>query len=360
MKKIFGAVLLAALFVSCSSLQQDVVISSEQLVHQEDVVSIETILAKLDADAIMGVNIENRTRLCNALLTQIDEAFESSGMQKQLQSRLYALQGRVYLLMGRKNDARSCYDAALRSSKGDAQAAVLGSRLGLVAEVDSKTSLAQSNQKSLLVLEGGLKNYGEGNYLDALAKMDEAFISLDSFYKIAYQDVRNSAWSLRSVSASSNDAVLLKVVTVSDIAQIARLNTNVITAYAGSKELSSSELYSILSKAGFFSPVSAGTSDASLIPLPSDKASRILCARFLWNLYTTRKTNRKSATAYSSAYAQMGEASPVADVPVDSPDFDAVLGCVENELMDLPDGEHFFPDKTVSGVEFKTWVSKIK
>ena len=56
----------------------------------------------------------------------------------------------------------------------------------------------------------------------------------------------------------------------------------------------------------------------------------------------------------------MGEASPVADVPVDSPDFDAVLGCVENELMDLPDGEHFFPDKTVSGVEFKTWVSKIK
>mgnify|MGYP007070125232 CR=1 FL=1 len=52
--------------------------------------------------------------------------------------------------------------------------------------------------------------------------------------------------------------------------------------------------------------------------------------------------------------------SPVIDVKLDSPDFDAVIGCVENEIMHLEDGIEFLPDKEMSGVEFNESVRKIK
>jgi hypothetical protein len=45
-------------------------------------------------------------------------------------------------------------------------------------------------------------------------------------------------------------------------------------------------------------------------------------------------------------------ASPVPDVPVDAPWFDSVLGVVEREMMDLPDGILFKPDDSVTGIQY--------
>ena len=50
--------------------------------------------------------------------------------------------------------------------------------------------------------------------------------------------------------------------------------------------------------------------------------------------------DQKLLTRYRLKYAS----SPVPDVPVDAPWFDAVLGVVEREIMDLPDGVNFKPD----------------
>ncbi|HBD68916.1 MAG TPA: hypothetical protein DC014_06535 [Treponema sp.] len=347
---------------ACSSLQQDVVISSDELIHQEDVLAIETTLAKIDSDAIMGLNAENRVRLCTMLLSQIDLALNDAGIKKALCSRLYALQGRTYLLMGKKTEARTCYNESVKASRGDAQAIVLGSRLGLVPDIEDRNVLAGSNQRTLLVLERGLQLFSEGAYLDSLAKLDEAFLSLDSFYKVAYKNVRDTAWSLRSVSttgSSVQNLLLSKSVSVSNMAAITQENTLLLNAYTGGKTLSQTELVQVLVKAGLLSPVSATVTE-DMIPSASDAATRIMCARFLWNLYVTKRNNRKLTTRYSQLYRDSSEPSPIPDVSVDSPDFDAVLGCVENEIMELVDGEHFAPNQTVSGVEFNTWVSRIK
>ena len=86
-----------------------------------------------------------------------------------------------------------------------------------------------------------------------------------------------------------------------------------------------------------------------------------MCARFLWNLYIGRKGDESTATAYSRSYrSQIKSLSPVPDVPLDSEDFDAVLGTVENELLALPDGRNFYPDETISGVEFSRSVKKLQ
>ena len=52
--------------------------------------------------------------------------------------------------------------------------------------------------------------------------------------------------------------------------------------------------------------------------------------------------------------------SPIPDVPLASPDFDAVLGSVENELMTLRDGVNFYPEEKVSGAEFNASLTKIR
>lgn len=44
------------------------------------------------------------------------------------------------------------------------------------------------------------------------------------------------------------------------------------------------------------------------------------------------------------------------DVPLDSADFDAVLGCVEHEIMDLPDGIRFLPDDRPAAIEVRRWL----
>jgi len=48
------------------------------------------------------------------------------------------------------------------------------------------------------------------------------------------------------------------------------------------------------------------------------------------------------------AYAHL-EQSPIADVPLGDVDFPAILQAVEREWINMPDGEHFYPDEPVPG-----------
>ena len=83
--------------------------------------------------------------------------------------------------------------------------------------------------------------------------------------------------------------------------------------------------------------------------------TRYHSARFLWNLYGATK-NQFDSRKYSDKLKK----SPVRDLDLDSPDFDAVLGCVEEELMSLEDGRSFGGEKPVSAVEFDRYMEKLK
>lgn len=55
----------------------------------------------------------------------------------------------------------------------------------------------------------------------------------------------------------------------------------------------------------------------------------------------------------------MQTGSPIPDLPLNSPDFDAVIGCVEREILELPDGVHFQPDENIHPMELKAGLEKI-
>jgi len=76
-------------------------------------------------------------------------------------------------------------------------------------------------------------------------------------------------------------------------------------------------------------------------------------------MVANKKNDKTMLKRYSERYwARVNPTSPVPDVPLESPWFDAVLGCVEREIMELPDGRCFFPDDPVTGLEFYRWLKK--
>ena len=85
--------------------------------------------------------------------------------------------------------------------------------------------------------------------------------------------------------------------------------------------------------------------------------TRILAARFLWNIFTD-KYGINNINSYQKQFSEAGF-SPVSDLELDSKDFDAVLGCIEKELMELPDGINFYPNQKINPMDFNSGLKRI-
>ena len=64
-------------------------------------------------------------------------------------------------------------------------------------------------------------------------------------------------------------------------------------------------------------------------------------------------------TKYSKVYGPKNF-TPIPDVLPSSPDFDACLGVIENEIMQLEDGTYFFGSTPVSAIEFNSYLQNLE
>ena len=352
---------------ACVSLQNDLILSSDDVQQSKDIQTIEEQLAKLDARVYLlplpdASERARRSADCTELFALIDTALSQTGIQNAQRARLIALRGRVQLIDEKMPAARASYNSAVQLYRNDIQAVILAGRLGSIDVGTSETvSASNAGERALLMLERALQLYRDGAYRESVAQFDNAFLSLAGFYQYAYKNIRDRAWELRDIpsSAAHSDGQMRLLqqqeITIGQMLLLAQNNGTVLFNYTSGKTLSEAELYTQLSRRGLLDAVS----EKSAIAARQDKATRIQCARFLWNLFNARKGRAARPTAYSALYRSLNE-PPIPDVPLDSPDFDAVLGCIELELMNLPDGIHFFPMTTVSGTEFNTWLLRIK
>ncbi len=347
-------VLLPCLFSSCQTLNQDRLVSTVLQEQIEEIRIVEMKVARIEAeDALSPLGLEEAVRRSTAISREIDVLLREEGLESGARAKLFALKGRCALLSDRKAEARQNYERAALSYRGEVHTVVLGSRLS-VLQGDVEELRISGNEKGILVIEKAMVLYRGGSYRASAAKFDEAFLMLDGSYRLAYEKVRDAAWSMRDFSGRpEKNTSMRNVITVGQMLVIARDETSFLDGYSAYRKLSEAELYGRVSRAGL---VSAG--DGGSAPLSKDEAAtRRASARFLWNLYTAGRKDLKFA--YSNMFGGM-ESSPVADVPVDDADFDAVLGCIENEFMDLTDGENFEPERKMSGIEFSTAVKKLR
>ena len=354
----FIVIVLAFLMFSCSTIQQDVEVYNLPEEQSLEIQGIEEQVVLLEAKGFLDKkNVTQED--ANKLIKEINNLLGEINLQTAVQSKLLALQGRLYLITQRDSSAKESYEEATKTYKGEVQSVILGSRIGLVEDIFAQ-GVAKSHTP-LLTLEEALQLYKKEDYLQAVAKFDEAFISLEEFYRTAYEPIRNKAWELREITSqtSAKEADILKLsnINVFQGISLAQNTGDFLFKYLGSKKYTEEVLVKTLVAAGLFNPLNADSSLANNISSET-RLTRILAARFLWNLYLER-VGSSGKTKYAEQFAEIGF-SPIQDLPLKSPDFDAVLGCIENEIMELPDGINFFPNQDISGMDFNNSLKKIK
>ena len=365
---------------SCASLQQDVyAFTAENTYIFSSIEEYENRFIKIDAQS----QLEGAVPLdqVSGLLADIGAYKSSTNVtEPYLIARLRAFEGLLCKMAGRSREAEAAYNEARGLQKGDRYVQLLGCRLAKNAEdgLNQINAILKYDAKnSVLQLEKGKLLYQQKKYDQAISEIDNAFILFDeeglSQYRTVYNPLRNYIWDLHTVYGSDSDADSLHnmtdlqgSLTLETMVSLTMENTSLLEnyTYAGQKKhqkQKNKSLISNLEKAGYFS----SSLDQNNVLLSSHyitgagELTRKMCARFIWNVYVRRSGNLKMLSRYSEKYRSSGRTkSPVNDLAVDDEDFDAVLGVVENEFMELPDGKNFEPDLPVTKLQFINWAKK--
>ncbi|MBQ0051923.1 MAG: hypothetical protein KBT11_07655 [Treponema sp.] len=356
-RKYFAAMaVLAVIFTACSSLQD---VDVETVNFSGEIFEFEKRFAYIDAEFTAA---KGNSKIAQGFVKDIENAITNPGLQKAAVARLYALDGCVQLNLGRTVEARKFLASSESSYKGDLFASVLFHRLNPQKSLALNANISEkSPEKALLVLEEALDLYKNKSYLEAVARFDSAFILLNSFYRDAYGEIRDKCWELRSISSENfgEDLLTLQKISVMQMILISEKDTDLLYNYTGGKKMSDRELYTKIAGSGLLNPVSAPLSVENSIS--SDYlVNKLIASRYLWNLYNARKNTQHLAAKYSVQYKKSGRKSPVKDVELENPDFDAVLGCVEKEILNLDDGVNFNGKREISAVEFNESLKKLK
>ncbi|WP_294431848.1 hypothetical protein [uncultured Treponema sp.] len=355
-QKLVVLAFLSLTLFSCVTMQDDVYV--DNLSSVAEISDFEKRFSALDAryfaleDVVKEADYQ---RSCEKLISDINSALSSLSLKKAAVARLYALAGCVCYDMNDRTQAKKFYDLSVNAFKGETRTFVLARRLGLKSEISAKITA----DLPLMKLENALAHYSDMEYSQAVADFDEAFLSLEKFYRENYAVLRETSWNFRNLSSGDNAQLLsLKKLSVMHMLLIANLNPDLLFNYTAGKNLSNKDLYVKIAGSGLLNPVSKPL-DAQNSVSKDTVVTKTIAARFLWNLYNHRKNTPSNLNKYSAAY-QNKKRSPIVDVKLNSPDFDAVMGCVENEIMHLEDGIEFGTENEVSGVEFDESVKKIK
>ena len=370
--KSFSTLLLiaaASLFISmalaCTSTLQEDIFDSTETSSQvlSAVTDYEASFIKYDSENISGISTSS------AELLQFHSSIEtqlSLSREPAVLSQLQSLNGLVYLLENKSKKAQECYNEAKKQQQNNTYILLLNSRLQKSPEESLKLleqSIKIDSENQTLILEKGKLLYKLGEYDKAIAAIDEALMISDSSnnpqYREYYSNFRTQVWQLYnsqiSSAKSSKDINLTANLTKDSMLLLTSENSSLLKDFTAGTKMSTSELTKKLTAYGAFSSALDANNlnhSADQI-LKSSAITRIMAARFLWNLYVEKKSKPELRTRYSTRYQKIGK-SPIEDVDISNEDFDAVMGTVESEIMELPDGKAFFPQNVMSNLDFVT------
>lgn len=372
---IFADLLLGALSSCTSTLQEDIFDSTEASALMLGAISeYEEKFIVYDAEYTMKGKIESSG--ISELHTNIENKL-SQTHEPALLAHLQAMDGLLYYMENKTKRAQDFYKEAKSNQSDDIYVLLLGIRLEKTTEnslAKMEEILSYDGKNGTIMLEKGKLLYKKNQYDKAVAALDNAFLIFDGEKKPKYREVykpfRDNVWKLYSagiddsvLNGSLKSADLAKPLTKDVMLKITMENTKLLEDFTGGGKITNAELTKKLTSYGVFSAaIDKNNSQNTAFAITNSNAiSRIMAARYIWNLYVKAKGKPEMLTRYSSRYAKMtNPKSPIKDVDIKNPDFDAVLGVVETELMELPDGKSFHPDNILTGVDFLAIIKKVE
>ncbi len=292
-----------------------------------------------------------------SLKAELDRSAARPGLSRKLRARMTSLRAEAALLANEPTNAKALAEEAAALS--DTEEGVWYVKAALEPDADARlkvleTGLLKAERKARLLCERGELLFKAGRYAEAAQDLDEGLRGLDARYKQLYGADRARAFAL--VQAAKDTG------TVKPPEQAAALESALTLRTMVEQMFTETRLISGLSPDPMPTLESAlpALKDARLLlsadALPDAGMTRKDVAFFFWGIVARMERNPKLLEKYRAKYP----VSPVPDVPTDSPWFDSVLGVVEREIMELPDGVNFKPDVSVTLLEYLGMLAKLK
>jgi tetratricopeptide (TPR) repeat protein len=365
------------IFSSCTSVKSvrdDILINNSQKDQmEENLKDLERTIVPLEAaGGTQARRMQNDLALVRKMLGDMEK---DALVDNDYSAKLFAWSGRLAILEGRYSEAQRQYRQSAALSAGNIPSIILGIRLEgdpekrlELIERELAISGGQSSASGYgeLMIERGRSLFEMNRYTEATGAFDAAFASgLDGVYRESYEKDRNLGWELRNASGASGgtmDMLVQDTVNWNDLIAITRNETQLLRFLTAGRNVSEAELFTRLTERAFI-PYSQNVTLNEwprTRPAATEIVTRAGAAWFLWHLYAEARADRGLLSRYSARYATgANPRSPIADIPPLSPFFDSILGCVETELLSLPDGRNFRPTQFIRGAELLTVLKKI-
>jgi tetratricopeptide (TPR) repeat protein len=360
----------AALFSACPTMK-DMSISLQGGKTEKNLTAVEEAIIPLEA--LGASEARSRTKEITAARELLGRMEKEASADADYSGKLMAWSGRLYILEGKYSDAVRLSKQSNSLSPGTIPAVVLTIRLegdpAKKLEMIEK-ELALLSQKSLgvgeLNIERGHALAELNRFSEAAGAFDVAFSSgINHVYKDNYGKERDRAWELRNTSginAGSLSVLGRESITWNDCIALTKNETQLLRFITGGRTITDAELFTRLVDRAIIPFIQDITESQWPLarPKPEEAVTRAGAAFFVWHLYAAAKADTGMLSRYSARYATgANPRSPIVDVPVLSPFFDSILGCVETELLSLPNGRNFQPTQFIKGAEILTILKKI-
>jgi len=372
MKKLQAVIIfvIAAFFSACTTMK-DLSINIQGNKTEKNLIAVEEAVIPLEA---VGANeARNRAKEITSARELLVQMEKEGSADADYSGKLLAWSGRLAILEGKYSEAVRLYRQSVSVSPGTIPAVVLSVRLegdpAKKLEIIEK-ELALLNQRSLGI---GELNIEKGHTLAELKRFPEAVGAFDiafssgisKVYKDSYGQERDRAWELRNASGVNAGTLSLlgrESITWNDCISLAKNETQLLRFITGGRNITDTEMFTRLVDRAFIPYTQDITVSQWPIarPKPDEAVTRAGAAFFIWHLYAEARGDRVMLSRYSARYATgPNPRTPIADTPALSPFFDSILGCVETELLSLPDGRNFRPAQFIKGAELLTILKKI-
>lgn len=367
MKKLYFALVTLALFAatSCATLQEDIYVSSNSAsIVYESIEDYENSFIHIDCTYLTENKLS--TTEVATLLAQINVS--DPHMEPAVKARLLAFQGLLYLYQGKSSKANDIYNQAKGAQAGDSYVLLLGTRLEKSNAEQLETLekiLRMEPEDAILILEKAKVLYVMHNYDAALASIDKAFLILEKHnqenYRLGYAPLQETIWQMYQLNNSTLAATNIPASKINDTLNAQTMvsytveNSTLLNFFTAGAKYKTADLVKRLEKSGYFSNAKdTSNADGSSVEITKAKViTRKMAARYLWNIYIQNKGRQSQLTKYSDRYEKMANPrKPIADVELSDDDINAILGVIENEIMELPDGKNFYPDEKITVIQF--------
>ena len=376
MKYLIGFLLLSALILISCGTAGDIIIDSPRDLSQQRLTELEAAIIPLEA--LGGSEARRRQDELVSARQLVTRMEREASVDADFSGQLLAWSGRLAILEGRFSEAQRLHRQSIAVSPGNIPAVILGIRLEgdplrrlemierELALIGQHTGVRMQSGIGELNIERGRTLMEMNRFSEAAGAYDVAFSSeLSGVYRENYSGARNHAWELRhtdGVAAGTLSLLGRETISWNDCIAMANNETQLLRFITGGRNISAAELFNRLVERAFI----PYTQDITVNNWPTGRpradevVTRAGAAWLIWHLFAESRGERGLLSRYSARYATgINPRSPVADVPVFSPFFDSILGCIETEFMSLPDGRNFQPSVPIRGAELLAILRRI-